>query len=70
MIKVFKTDIAERNAANFIINMLLRTYTNFKITIDTDDCDNVLRVEGHKSFSDVDIVHKIKRIGFFCEEME
>jgi hypothetical protein len=69
MIKIFKTNISDRNNADRVIRMLEDDYPEFMITIDTEDCDNVLRVEGNRMFSAEDIIDIIMVIGFTVEEM-
>lgn len=49
--------------------MLEDGYPEFMITIDTEDCDNVLRVQGHSMFSAEGIMDSILIMGFVVEEM-
>ncbi|MEK6494393.1 hypothetical protein [Myroides odoratimimus] len=69
MIKVFKTNISDRKSADRVIMMLEDGYPEFMITIDTEDCDNVLRVQGHSMFSAEGIMDSILIMGFVVEEM-
>lgn len=69
MIKVFKTNISDRKRADQVISMLKDGYPEFMITIDTEDCDNVLRVQGLHMFSAEDIMDNILVMGFVVEEM-
>lgn len=54
MIKVFKTDIDSLTHADLIKNSLLTKFPGFKIDIDLEDSDRILRVEEiilrHKTF--------------------
>lgn len=68
MIKVFKTNIDEKKNADWIVGKLMDKYLGFRITVDTDDCDNVLRVEGSR-FNTKDIIIFVRNLGFHCEEL-
>jgi hypothetical protein len=46
MIAVFKTDIPSRKDARHMIKLLQADLPHVRITIDMDDCDKVLRLEG------------------------
>lgn len=68
MIMVFKTDVPNKTSADHIINNLLKEYPGYIISIDVGDCDKVLRVEG-ANFRMEDIINRLKRLGFACEEL-
>lgn len=68
MIMVFKTDVPNKTSADYIINNLLKEYPGFVISIDVGDCDKVLRVEGTEFRMD-DIINRLQRLGFACEEL-
>jgi len=46
MIRVFKTNIASLRTVLFIKRKLLKYYPDSKVTVDLEDEDRVLRVEG------------------------
>ncbi len=46
MVEIFKTTISDTVEAKRIIELLLRKFDNCKITIDMEDCDKIVRVEG------------------------
>ncbi len=66
MVKVFKTDIDTPNKARLIIDQLLQLHPAGRITIDLEDCDNVLRVET-KQATNSDIINVVHKKGFECE---
>lgn len=68
MIMVFKTDVPNKTSAVYVINNLLKEYPDYKISIDVGDCDKVLRVEG-MDFRMEDIINRLHRLGFACEEL-
>jgi len=65
---VFKTDVPNKTSAEYIIHNLLKEYPGYTISIDVGDCDKVLRVEG-TDFSMKDIITRLQRLGFACEEL-
>lgn len=46
MVEVFKTNIAEAEQAQEIVSALQQYFPDSRVTIDLDDCDKVLRLEG------------------------
>lgn len=69
MIMVFKTDVPNKTSADYIIHNLLKEYPGFIISFDLGDCDKVLRVEGTAAFRMEDIINRLQRLGFACEEL-
>jgi len=69
MIAVFKTNILNKDNAEEVIKALLKNYQNFIITVDLEDCDKVLRVEGSQ-FEKTDVLNIVIGLGFHCEEMQ
>ena len=65
MIKVFKTDIDSLTHADLIKNSLLTKFPGFKIDIDLEDSDRILRVEGDY-FKAQDISSCLKGHGNIC----
>ena len=68
MIMIFKTDVPNKTSADYIIDNLLKEYPGYTISIDVGDCDKVLRVEG-TNFRMEDIINRLQRLGFACEEL-
>jgi hypothetical protein len=60
MIEVFKTDISKKKVARTLIKSLSGQYPDFKINIDFDDCDKVLRIESGQLF-DADQIMRFVR---------
>ena len=69
MIKVFKTNVWRQWDADYVIAMLQAMYAGYRITIDLDDCDKVLRVEG-AMFRPEDIIRELEKMMFLCAEMD
>jgi hypothetical protein len=45
MVEVFKTDIDHKTKADEIVNILNRHFPSYKVNVDYEDCDRVLRIE-------------------------
>lgn len=69
MVEVFKTNVEEAQEANSIMDLLLQHFPGHKISFDLEDCDKVLRIEGHY-FSKKQIVQLMAVKGFACAELE
>jgi len=65
MVAVFKTNITHPVAANKMIKGLLGLYPDLTISIDLDDEDRILRVEGD-CFDIIEICAMIERKHFIC----
>ena len=69
MVEVFKTTIQKQTAAMTLLKVLSRQFPLLKINIDLDDCDKVLRVEGH-NISPKKIIEILHVNGYQCEMLE
>ncbi|MFY0682976.1 MAG: hypothetical protein JXR20_00380 [Balneola sp.] len=66
MVKVFKTNIDTTENARSVIDQLLQIHPTGRITLDIEDCDNVLRIET-KQATDSGIIEAVHSKGFECE---
>jgi len=48
MVFVFKTNVLEFDLAQQLTSKLLSCFPHCKINFDLEDCDKILRVEGHE----------------------
>lgn len=46
MVEIFKTNIDGQQQAEVLLKLLSKTFPEFKINFDLEDCDKVLRIEG------------------------
>jgi hypothetical protein len=69
MVEVYKTNIQDKDSADKIVIELLEAISGFRINIDLDDCDKILRVEGDKFCHDA-ITKFLQQKGFSCEILE
>jgi hypothetical protein len=69
MVEVFKTNIAEPEEAQLLANALLARFPNSRPSFDLDDCDKVLRVEGHMLCTDT-IITIINQFGYDCRILD
>jgi hypothetical protein len=44
-VEVFKTDIEDPKQAKWIIDQIEKSFANYKVNFDLEDCDRILRVE-------------------------
>lgn len=65
MVEVFKTNISLRKEAKPLIEGLVKLFPGYRITIDTQDCDKVLRIEGEK-VSGHAVISLLQKKGFHC----
>ncbi|AGA80469.1 hypothetical protein [Echinicola vietnamensis] len=45
-IEIFKTNVGNQQLANKIVSDLKQLHPNYRINLDLEDCDRILRVEG------------------------
>ncbi len=69
MIEVFKTNVQEFSEAQKLVALLLRHFPNSKINFDLDDCDKVLRVEGHNLRVEK-VMTLVSEKGFLCKVLD
>lgn len=69
MIAIFKTNNKYQEDANFVLQELKKHYTACKATLDLEDCDKVLRIEGI-GFTIKSIIKVISDLGYYCNELE
>jgi hypothetical protein len=69
MIEVFKTNVQEFSEAQKLVALLLRHFPNSKINFDLDDCDKVLRVEGHNLRIEK-VMTLVSEKGFLCKVLD
>ena len=64
---IFKTDIKTKKKVK-IVKPILNNHPIIKDwSVDTDDIDNVLRIESTGTLAEKDIINLMKRCGFYCE---
>lgn len=68
MIKIFRTDVQTEFQVTEIINVLLSEFHNFNISIDLEDWEKILRVQGN-GFNGKDVERIVQSQGYQCEEL-
>lgn len=66
MIEIFKTNVELEEQCHAIISTLINTFSSIKVNFDLEDCDKILRVEGH-DFSIDRIIETVQVLGYRCE---
>ena len=70
-IEVFKTDVKGRQHAGYLIREMNELFPNYKITIDLQDNDKVLRVENRKGKIEASRVIKLlRKRNFHCRVLD
>ncbi len=68
MIEIFRTTIQAREEGERIRKLLLVLFPGSRITIDTEDCDSVLRVEG--DFCAETVMNLVRASDYECTVLE
>jgi hypothetical protein len=69
VIEIFKTNISKPKLAKEVTTKLLSHFPDTRVNFDLDDCDKILRVEGH-SINIHKIIEVVIASGFACEVLE
>lgn len=64
-IEIFKTNVADESAAEYVINRLLELVPEARINFDLEDCDKILRIE-HEHIPVFEIEKFVSALGFSC----
>lgn len=66
-ISVFTTNIGYVKDVATVIEALNKVYPEFKVNVDMEDCDRILRVESQNEIIDaIEIIKIVKEKGFEC----
>lgn len=68
MVNVYKTDITQQNQAKLLLSDLEQRFPGRHFNFDLEDCDRILRVEGHNIDSE-QIIKMLNLQGFYCDEL-
>lgn len=66
---ILKTNIRSKRKVNRIKPIFNNMPSILNWSIDTQDIDNVLRIEATENLHEVDIIHLIKKYGFYAEAL-
>ncbi len=69
MIEVFKTNVSSEGHATTLIGLLQMAFPHHKINFDLEDCDKILRIEGH-SISTENIITLLQENNCCCEVLK
>jgi hypothetical protein len=70
VIEVFKTNVETEAEARDLLKRLALRYPSYKITIDWQDCDHVLRVQSFNGNFDVTRIKRfLHSFEFYCETL-
>lgn len=66
-VEIFKTDINDLRKAEEILCLLKGQFPMCKINFDLEDCDKILRIQGH--FEPAYVTQLLQQVGNFCEQL-
>lgn len=71
IVQVFKTDVKCSKEASRVTALFLALYPAFKINVDLEDEDNILRIESYGIEIEIHyVVNLMKALGYYCERLE
>ncbi|PWV49033.1 hypothetical protein C7475_106279 [Chitinophaga sp. S165] len=71
VIGIFRTNICTHQDKSFVITALLSHFNIISCTIDTEDCDKVMRVvNGTVAVAEHEIMLFIRHLGFQCDKLD
>lgn len=66
MIEVFKTNVADKQQAISLIDLLEKHFPGNMVNFDLHDCDRILRIDG-SDYTPDKIMNLLNTAGFQCE---
>ena len=66
IVKIFKTNVRDRNLADLLVLYLQKIIPDFLINFDLEDRDKVLRISGNREVSGL-VVQLLTTHGFDCK---
>lgn len=71
IVEIFRTDIQCPKEAEKVINLFLALYPVFKINIDLEDEENILRIESYGIKTKINqIADMMGKLGHYCERLD
>ncbi len=67
---IFRTDIKTKKKVKDIKNLLNTHTTITNWSVDTEDVDNVLRIEASENLYEKDVINLMNTQGFYCEPLK
>ena len=68
MIEVFKTNISSKRKAKEALQILNQMFPNYKVNLDLEDCDNILRIENKNGTLEInDIIYVLLSTDIMAE---
>lgn len=67
MVEVFKTNVADPERAQWLVDHIERNFTHCKVNFDLDDCDRILRVVAEEKIQSDVLIDLLKNIGCIAE---
>lgn len=70
MVEIFRTNVANENNAQQIVNAVHSNFQRYKVNFDLEDCDRILRIENTNGRLNItEILQFLKHLGLDAEVM-
>jgi hypothetical protein len=66
-VEVFKTNVADPELAERLVDQIERSFANCKVNFDLDDCDRILRVAFENNIQSDRLIDLLKNVGCIAE---
>lgn len=66
MVEVFKTNVGQVAEAQVLLEKLGKSFPNYKINFDLEDCDKILLIEG-KNINHQNVIVLVNKSNYQCE---
>lgn len=66
---ILKTDIKTKSKVKKMIPIFNSHPVIYKWSIDTEDIDNVLRIEATDHVNEKEIISMVRELGFYCDNL-
>lgn len=64
-VEIFRTNILDPGQAEHIVATLRHSFPEWRVNVDLDDCDKILRVEGLEIVSP-EVENLVRKLGYDC----
>jgi hypothetical protein len=66
-VEVFRTDVADRYQANWLIDQIQHTFQDYNASFDLEDCDRILVVKCAKGVQPLNVINLLKNYNCYAE---
>ena len=70
IVEVFKTDIRDKKHALLSIETIKSSVPNYKVNVDLDDCDKVLRIQSAEAIEVDSVISMLRKVSCNASVLE